>query len=1565
MKRLILFLSLLLFPSSAMAITQTPAAMVSTVCTGWNKNLNCTMTNQQLVDNAVDQLSTGGGGTPGGSNTQIQYNNNGVFAGGNMYYVNGNLGIGSSNPGNTLDVKGSINSNGLNVGGSSVQLNSNSSYAISPNGEVIVIHANGTYTLYPAASNTDASRGTALVNATTTILNKDIVYLSVGTFDIGNNSIDLSAGETISSDMHGLGEYSTIIKSSVGGPVVTIGGSQVTDLSIVGYASGSTFQFPIGLNDAIPDFSLAFIKNVFTYANTDGLYFQPFDNPDNIGVPASVTVTVNTGTGNYVYDDIGNPNPRSYFYQVYGVKVISATTYYSPIYTQSNTVAPKTNSPYPHFYNTISWPAATGATSYLILISNDTLGNGPSGQGYYYTTTGTSFNDGDGTENSFVNASINPVPNSFPVPFTVNVINSKFASAWDSSLLNFTSPSQILNVYNSTFYSNATVSVNSGSTAQDVHSFGSGILNFWNSTFTALNGLSNTNGIHNGQSGSGSSVINVYGGNVTTSSGSGSVLDLWNEGLTLNVDPNFSYDNTKTSGTISSISTIPEIVPSLPAEPYGNPFASLISNNNSVLNGSTYFNSGQSIISSNGNVGINSLFPRQALDVNGTVRMVGFQLGTSTTNGYVLTADTSGNGTWQPLTGGSGSNYWSLNGGAGNVGISTTNTVGIGTTRGNGSLLIFGGNVGIGTQNPQAKLAIGSTGQTQIDGSGNITATGGVITGKMSYTNGQVLTDGSENLKMSTSSGDFYDSTGSTGSNGQFLISQGGSLAGVKWTTKTIPSVGGSNQQIQYNNSGSFGGATNFIYTGTNIGIGSAVPGQILDVQGTVRALNYSGAGTGLTGTAASLTSGTVSTISGLVTQGTNVTITGSGTSGSPYTINSNGGTSSNYWNLSAGNVGINTTTNNVGIGTNLTTTSKLTVMGGNVGIGTWVPAGLFQIGNGSSPPFKVLSSGVVNAGPIIILNDGSGNITANEFQPINYSGGGGTGAKLDPYGNINLASGFGSGNLWCVDQYPTLTSCFIEVNPDASGPNGSDLLVVGASNQSVYTKNNTLDDGSGNANVAGTFIVNNNNIAGSFQFQVEDASANLAFEVNNDFIGSLNNILDDGTGSATIAGVLTTATINNNGNLFQYGNILQLGTNTSIIGFSNSGSAGKMNFDTSNNLKINNGFLINSIGNVGIGSATPRSLLDILGGNEIIFNGNIGIGTSTPGQFLDVQGTVRAVNFSGPGTGLTGTAASLTAGTVSTINGFITQGTNVTITGSGTSGSPYNIASSGGAAGFWNTTNTNDVYEQNGSTWGNVGIGTSITSNGALMVMNGNVGIGTWKPSAGLDIRGTLALNMGTTSKMLENGTTFLTFNGNATNSIYIGQNSGTAGDGGGQNVALGGSTLTALTGAGNNNTIVGYQAGQNITSGASDTAIGLHALENVTTGSNTIAVGVNAGLSSGGGNLTGPVTSVFLGNSTSALGTGDSNEDVIGYNVQGLGTNSVILGNSSITVTELQGNVGIGSATPGQKLDVQGVIRALSGGTCTTLYKCVGGVDAGVIQTSVCNLCPAGTCTQMNGCF
>jgi hypothetical protein len=88
----------------------------------------------------------------------------------------------------------------------------------------------------------------------------------------------------------------------------------------------------------------------------------------------------------------------------------------------------------------------------------------------------------------------------------------------------------------------------------------------------------------------------------------------------------------------------------------------------------------------NGNVGIGVAEPASALDVAGTAKVTGFQLGTTATVGHVLTANANGIGTWQAPAGG-GEGHWSSGTG--------------------GAIYYDGGNVGIGTASPTQKLQVG------------------------------------------------------------------------------------------------------------------------------------------------------------------------------------------------------------------------------------------------------------------------------------------------------------------------------------------------------------------------------------------------------------------------------------------------------------------------------------------------------------------------------------------------------------------------------------------------------------------------------------------------------------------------------------------------------------------------------------------------------------------------------------------------------------------------------------------------------------------------------------------
>lgn len=141
-----------------------------------------------------------------------------------------------------------------------------------------------------------------------------------------------------------------------------------------------------------------------------------------------------------------------------------------------------------------------------------------------------------------------------------------------------------------------------------------------------------------------------------------------------------------------------------------------------------------------------------------------------------------------------------------------------------------------------------------------------------------------------------------------------------------------------------------------------------------------------------------------------------------------------------------------------------------------------------------------------------------------------------------------------------------------------------------------------------------------------------------------------------------------------------------------------------------------------------------------------------------------------------------------------------------------------------------------------------------------------------------------------------------------------------GSQNTAIGQRALFNNTGRGNS--AMGTSALQSNTTGIYNTAVGYLALSNITTANSNTGVGLYAGNFISGGvtpNQTSN-TSLYLGYDTRALADGDANKNVIGYNATGVGSNSVVLGNDSVTKTVLKGNVGIGTTSPQEKLQIEG---------------------------------------------
>ena len=126
---------------------------------------------------------------------------------------------------------------------------------------------------------------------------------------------------------------------------------------------------------------------------------------------------------------------------------------------------------------------------------------------------------------------------------------------------------------------------------------------------------------------------------------------------------------------------------------------------------------GSLYINSSGNVGIGTTDPgTYKLKVIGTAQMTGFQLGTSATAGHILTADTSGVGTWQVAPAGG---ITSLNGLTGATQTFTNDTNVAITSAGTAHTLGWTGTLA------EARIGAGAISQTKLKTAiGEVSASG-------------------------------------------------------------------------------------------------------------------------------------------------------------------------------------------------------------------------------------------------------------------------------------------------------------------------------------------------------------------------------------------------------------------------------------------------------------------------------------------------------------------------------------------------------------------------------------------------------------------------------------------------------------------------------------------------------------------------------------------------------------------------------------------------------------------------------------------------------------------------
>jgi hypothetical protein len=237
------------------------------------------------------------------------------------------------------------------------------------------------------------------------------------------------------------------------------------------------------------------------------------------------------------------------------------------------------------------------------------------------------------------------------------------------------------------------------------------------------------------------------------------------------------------------------------------------------------------------------------------------------------------------------------------------------------------------------------------------------------------------------------------------------------------------------------------------------------------------------------------------------------------------------------------------------------------------------------------------------------------------------------------------------------------------------------------------------------------------------------------------------------------------------------------------------------------------------------------------------------------------------------------------------------------------------------NTAVGSNAIRQGGAANGsrNTAVGTAALTNGSGAF--DNTALGSYAMTAGLSgssntAVGTFALQNNTTASYnvgIGYETLRSTTTGGSNTAIGRGAMfSNTVGD---VNTAIGEYALLSNTN-GRYNTSVGVQSQEQNTTGQSNTAIGVAAIDRNGSGSNNAVLGAFAGryIADNTTSNTAINNSVLLGFNARPLANNANNEIVIGYNAIGNGSNTVTLGNSSITSVKTSGafNAPIYSSTP-----------------------------------------------------
>jgi hypothetical protein len=340
----------------------------------------------------------------------------------------------------------------------------------------------------------------------------------------------------------------------------------------------------------------------------------------------------------------------------------------------------------------------------------------------------------------------------------------------------------------------------------------------------------------------------------------------------------------------------------------------------------------------------------------------------------------------------------------------------------------------------------------------------------------------------------------------------------------------------------------------------------------------------------------------------------------------------------------------------------------------------------------------------------------------------------------------------------------------------------------------------------------------------------------------------------------------------------------------------------------------INPSGNVGIGTTSPGSKLQVLGGLITVGDVNtyaITLGNSsgndlsfgTDASYAYIQSWAsRPLQINNLGNNIILNALSGNVGI-----GYTAPATKLSVSGT----TLINT----------NTDNGVDKLQVSGSAIAStLKVNTSGQTTTISNYYNGGLGKNLWIGGGGASSTSASERNVSIGVDALLNNTSGY-FN------VGLGSESLRNNTSGFRNMAVGFQALYAIT-SGSRNVGIGNESLGSNTTGTNNIAIGTSSFVRQTSGSNNIAIGDKAGMFiSGGGDLTSCDQSIFIGEDTRSSANGNTNEMVFGHTAIGQGSNTVTLGNSSITKTFLRGNTMVNTTTDNgvDELQVQGSISGI----------------------------------------